>query len=659
MRKILEKLEVLKKVFGYDSFREGQEKIIDAILRGQDVLGIMPTGAGKSICYQVPALMFPGITVVVSPLISLMIDQVKALNDAGIHAAYINSALTETQITKALYNAMCGRYKIVYVAPERLETDRFLEFVMNADISMITVDEAHCISQWGQDFRPSYLEIADFLARLPRRPVVSAFTATATERVKQDITGSLHLQNPVTVVTGFDRPNLFFRVVKRKGGKETDNSILNYVKRHEDESGIIYCATKKNVDSVCELLLQHGILAGRYHAGLSLEERKESQDDFTYDRIRVMVATNAFGMGIDKSNVRYVLHYNMPQSLEYYYQEAGRAGRDGEEAECVLFFSKQDIMINKRLLDYKASEGGYTAGDPAVRANEQRKLNQMIHYCETDECLRQYILNYFGDHSPCICEKCSNCVVTEDEAEENYIETGRAKKKTAELADLTEEGQELFEKLRKCRSELAAKQGVPPFIICSDKTLKDMCARCPADKTQMADVYGMGAQKIASYGESFAEIIRKFLETHKMEAMTAGKSKIGGMIVETVSKAPARKTKRPFSITPEKLDEVVLSDACMLSELTDQINELCSAKDMKKLTAASVNELLVQKGYLKEEEQGENRIKRVTEKGIAAGICEEERQSKFGGGHYYALIHTRKSQEMIIAELKEYFSDIV
>ena len=651
--------QTLKHYFGYDTLRPGQQDLMEGILNGSDVLGIMPTGAGKSLCYQVPALMLPGITIVISPLISLMSDQVKALNQAGVHAAYINSSLTENQIRAALLYAAQGQYKIIYVAPERLNTMRFLDFACRADISMVTVDEAHCISQWGQDFRPSYLEIADFLARLPRRPVVSAFTATATERVKQDITGSLHLQNPVTVVTGFDRPNLFFRVVKRKGGKETDNSILNYVKRHEDESGIIYCATKKNVDSVCELLLQHGILAGRYHAGLSLEERKESQDDFTYDRIHVMVATNAFGMGIDKSNVRYVLHYNMPQSLEYYYQEAGRAGRDGEEAECVLFFSKQDIMINKRLLDYKATEGGYTAGDPAVRANEQRKLNQMIHYCETDECLRQYILNYFGDHSPCICEKCSNCVVTEDEAEENYIETGRAKKKTAELADLTEEGQELFEKLRKCRSELAAKQGVPPFIICSDKTLKDMCARCPADKTQMADVYGMGAQKIASYGNNFTEIIRKFLETHKMEAMTAGKSKIGGMIVETVSKAPARKTKRPFSITPEKLDEVVLSDACMLSELTDQINELCSAKDMKKLTAASVNELLVQKGYLKEEEQGENRIKRVTEKGIAAGICEEERQSKFGGGHYYALIHTRKSQEMIIAELKEYFSDIV
>ena len=612
--------QTLKHYFGYDTLRPGQQDLMEGILNGSDVLGIMPTGAGKSLCYQVPALMLPGITIVISPLISLMSDQVKALNQAGVHAAYINSSLTENQIRAALLYAAQGQYKIIYVAPERLNTMRFLDFACRADISMVTVDEAHCISQWGQDFRPSYLEIADFLARLPKCPVVSAFTATATERVKQDITGSLHLQNPVTVVTGFDRPNLFFRVVKRKGGKETDNSILNYVKRHEGESGIIYCATKKNVDSVCELLLQHGILAGRYHAGLSLEERKESQDDFTYDRIRVMVATNAFGMGIDKSNVRYVLHYNMPQSLEYYYQEAGRAGRDGEEAECVLFFSKQDIMINKRLLDYKATEGGYTAGDPAVRANEQRKLNQMIHYCETDECLRQYILNYFGDHSPCICEKCSNCVVTEDEVEENYIETGRAKKKTAELADLTEEGQELFEKLRKCRSELAAKQGVPPFIICSDKTLKDMCARCPADKTQMADVYGMGAQKIASYGESFAEIIRMFLQTHESGNMTAGKTE-GAAVVEIVSKPPAGKKKQPFYIAPEKLDQVTLSDACMVSELTDRINALCEEKDRKKLTAAFVNDLLVQKGYLKEEEQHETRIRLLTEKDIAARKC--------------------------------------
>ncbi|HAT89060.1 MAG TPA: recombinase RecQ [Roseburia sp.] len=647
--------QTLKHYFGYDTLRPGQQDLMEGILNGSDVLGIMPTGAGKSLCYQVPALMLSGITIVISPLISLMSDQVKALNQAGVHAAYINSSLTENQIRAALLYAAQGQYKIIYVAPERLNTMRFLDFACRADISMVTVDEAHCISQWGQDFRPSYLEIADFLARLPRRPVVSAFTATATERVKQDITGSLHLQNPVTVVTGFDRPNLFFRVVKRKGGKETDNSILNYVKRHEDESGIIYCATKKNVDSVCELLLQHGILAGRYHAGLSLEERKESQDDFTYDRIRVMVATNAFGMGIDKSNVRYVLHYNMPQSLEYYYQEAGRAGRDGEEAECVLFFSKQDIMINKRLLDYKAIEGGYTAGDPAVRANEQRKLNQMINYCETDECLRRYILNYFGDYSPCTCEKCSNCVVTEDEAEENYIETGKAKKKTAELADLTKEGQELFEELRKCRLELAAKQGVPPFIICSDKTLKDMCAKCPADKAQMADVYGMGAQKIASYGENFTEIIRKFLQTHETENMTTGKTE-GVATVETVAKAPARKKKQPFYIAPEKLDQVTFSDSCMISELTDQINALCGEKDRKKLTAAFVNELLVQKGYLKEEVQGETHVRRVTEKGTAAGIREEERRSKFGGGHYYALIHTRESQKMIVAELKEYFT---
>ena len=273
-------LETLKHYFGYDSLRPGQKELMDGILQGKDVLGIMPTGAGKSLCYQVPALMLEGITLVVSPLISLMSDQVKALNQAGVHAAYINSSLTENQIHAALAYAAQGKYKIIYVAPERLNTARFLDFAYYADISMVTVDEAHCISQWGQDFRPSYLEIADFLAKLPDRPVVSAFTATATERVKQDITESLHLQNPVTVVTGFDRPNLFFRVVNRKGGKETDNSILNYVKRHEDESGIIYCATKKNVDSVYALLLQYGIAAGRYHAGLSLEERKKNQDDF-------------------------------------------------------------------------------------------------------------------------------------------------------------------------------------------------------------------------------------------------------------------------------------------------------------------------------------------------------------------------------------------
>ena len=426
--------QTLKHYFGYDSLRKGQSELIEGILQGKDVLGIMPTGAGKSLCYQLPALMLEGTTIVVSPLISLMTDQVKALNQAGVYAAYINSSLTENQIRTALSYAAQGRYKIIYVAPERLNTPRFLEFACNGQISMLTVDEAHCISQWGQDFRPSYLEIEDFLVKLPKRPIVSAFTATATERVKNDIIKSLSLENPVTMVTGFDRPNLFFSVVARKGGRETDNSIINYVKKHEDESGIIYCATKKNVDNLYALLLQYGIQAGRYHAGMSLEERKKNQDDFTYDRIRVMVATNAFGMGIDKSNVRYVLHYNMPQSPEYYYQEAGRAGRDGEEAECVLFFSKQDIMINKRLLQYKVTQGE-GGDDPLKRANDQRKLNQMINYCETDKCLRQFILSYFGDTTPCVCNKCSNCVVVGDDEEENYIQDGKVRKKHCSFQD--------------------------------------------------------------------------------------------------------------------------------------------------------------------------------------------------------------------------------
>lgn len=640
-------LETLKHYFGYDSLRPGQQEMMDGILQGKDVLGIMPTGAGKSLCYQVPALMLEGITLVISPLISLMSDQVKALNQAGVHAAYINSSLTENQIRAALAYAAQGKYKIIYVAPERLNTARFLDFAYYADISMVTVDEAHCISQWGQDFRPSYLEIADFLAKLSDRPVVSAFTATATERVKQDIAASLHLQNPVTVVTGFDRPNLFFRVVNRKGGKETDNSIINYVKRHEDESGIIYCATKKNVDSVYALLLQYGIAAGRYHAGLSLEERKKNQDDFTYDRIRVMVATNAFGMGIDKSNVRYVLHYNMPQSLEYYYQEAGRAGRDGEEAECVLFFSKQDIMINKRLLQYKVTSG-QASDDSVVRANEQRKLNEMIRYCETDECLRQFILSYFGDNSPCTCEKCSNCVVVEDEAEETYIQTGREKKKALQLADLTPEGQELFEQLRRCRADLAVEKGVPPYIICSDKTLKDMCVKCPVDSTAMESVYGMGAQKVESYGARFTQIITAFLNEHAEETTTV--QAFSGMTA-----APARKKKLPFYIAPEKLDEVELTDTCMLSELTNRINALCEEPDRKKLTAAFVNQLLVEKGYLEEVLQGEEKVKRVTEKGKAAGILEEERRAKYGK-NYYAMIHTRESQRMILKKLQDYCS---
>lgn len=651
--------QTLKQYFGYDSLRTGQEELINGILAGHDVLGIMPTGAGKSLCYQLPALMLKGITLVISPLISLMSDQVKALNQAGVHAAYINSSLTENQIRMALSYASQGRYKIIYVAPERLNTPRFLDFACNADISMLTVDEAHCISQWGQDFRPSYLEIVGFLTRLPRRPIVSAFTATATERVKNDIVASLGLNNPVTMVTGFDRPNLFFRVVTRKGGSQKDNSIINYVKKHEDESGIIYCATKKNVDKLYTLLNEQGISAGRYHAGLSNEERKQNQEDFTYDRIRVMVATNAFGMGIDKSNVRYVLHYNMPQSLEYYYQEAGRAGRDGEEAECVLFFSKQDIMINKFLLQNKASAGDM-ASDMQKTANDQRKLQQMINYCETDKCLREFILSYFGDTTPCICNKCSNCVVVEDEEEETYVETGKKRKKAAQLAGLNELGAALFEKLRSVRTELAAEKSVPPYIICSDKTLKDMCAKLPRDKEQLADVYGMGEQKIQNYGEAFVTAVNSFVadSTNPSGSTTGERPQTVLSDEEAAETGSTRKKKLPFYIEPQKLDEVELTEKCRLTELTNKINELCPAdKEHKKLAASFINELLIVEEYLEEITEGENKTKRVTEKGRSVGIDEEERKAKFGGS-YYAITHSKQSQQVIIEMLKKHYSGI-
>lgn len=651
--------QTLKQYFGYDSLRTGQEELINGILAGHDVLGIMPTGAGKSLCYQLPALMLSGITLVISPLISLMSDQVKALNQAGVHAAYINSSLTENQIGMALSYASQGRYKIIYVAPERLNTPRFLDFACNADISMLTVDEAHCISQWGQDFRPSYLEIAGFLTRLPRRPIVSAFTATATERVKNDIVASLGLNNPVTMVTGFDRPNLFFRVVTRKGGSQKDNSIINYVKKHEDESGIIYCATKKNVDKLYTLLNEQGISAGRYHAGLSNDERKQNQEDFTYDRIRVMVATNAFGMGIDKSNVRYVLHYNMPQSLEYYYQEAGRAGRDGEEAECVLFFSKQDIMINKFLLQNKASAGD-VASDMQKTANDQRKLQQMINYCETDKCLREFILSYFGDTTPCICNKCSNCVVVEDEEEETYVETGKKRKKAAQLAGLNELGAALFEKLRSVRTELAAEKSVPPYIICSDKTLKDMCAKLPRDKEQLADVYGMGEQKIQNYGEAFVTAVNSFVADNPNPSGSTTGERLQTVLSdeEAAETGSTRKKKLPFYIEPQRLDDVELTDKCRLTELTNKINELCPAdKEHKKLAASFINELLIADGYLEEITEGENKIKRVTEKGRSVGIDEEERKAKFGGS-YYAIIHSKQSQQVIIEMLKKHYGSI-
>ncbi len=422
----MNKFSILKKYFGYTSFREGQEILIDSILNGQDVLGIMPTGAGKSICYQVPALLLPGITLVISPLISLMKDQVQALNQAGIHAAYINSSLRESQISKALRLAAAGQYKIIYVAPERLETYEFLQFAQQAEISMLTVDEAHCISQWGQDFRPSYLKIVQFIKTLPVRPILSAFTATATEKVKEDILCVLGLIHPQTLVTGFDRKNLYFAV---ETPPKKDSFVLRYVKEHADESGIIYCATRKNVDALYEKLQAEGVSAAKYHAGLGNEERRQSQDDFIYDKSPVMIATNAFGMGIDKSNVRYVIHYNMPQSMENYYQEAGRAGRDGERAECILLYSAQDVMINRFLLDSREPNDENTWEEMAeLRERDEERLRIMTYYCQTTECLRNYILRYFGEDGMIRCENCLNCAREYEEtdvtAEAEKIITG-------------------------------------------------------------------------------------------------------------------------------------------------------------------------------------------------------------------------------------------
>ena len=401
-------LQILKTYFGYDSFREGQTEIIDTILSGRDALAIMPTGAGKSLCYQVPALLLPGITLVVSPLISLMQDQVKSLNEAGIHAAYINSSLTEGQINKALYFAARGVYKIIYVAPERLETASFLSFALHTPISMVTVDEAHCISQWGQDFRPSYLKIIDFVEQLPGNPIISAFTATATEVVKNDIARILKLKNPNIVVTGFDRENLYYQV-EHLTGKQKDIFIQNYIETHPNESGIIYCATRKNVDTLYEKLLKQGVSVTRYHAGMSNDIRKKSQDDFIYDRAQVVIATNAFGMGIDKSNVRFVIHYNMPQSMENYYKEAGRAGRDGEPAKCILLFSTQDVMISKLLLGSKDFEGMDFQEIEQVKHQDSRRLQLMEGYCITTSCLRNYILKYFGETTHQPCDNCGNC----------------------------------------------------------------------------------------------------------------------------------------------------------------------------------------------------------------------------------------------------------
>lgn len=406
---------LLKQYFGYTSFRPGQHEVIQTLLDGRDCLAIMPTGAGKSICFQLPALMMPGVTLVISPLISLMKDQVDSLVNQEIPAMYINSQCTFEEAKARFAAIRAGRVKLVYISPERLENEFFTSFMQSLPISMFIIDEAHCVSQWGHDFRPSYCAIKDWIAALPKRPVVGAFTATATEKVKEDMMNLLGLEKERIFIGGFDRPNLYFRVVRTN--RKLDFA-LSYVQQHREDSGIIYAATRKEVDHVYEELTRRGIRAGRYHAGLSDDMRRTMQDAFTYDRLQVIVATNAFGMGIDKSNVRYVIHYQMPKNIESYYQEAGRAGRDGAPGECILLFSRQDIMIQKFLIEQSVH-------DPQQQAVEFRLLNAMVRYCEGNHCLRHYILTYFGEHpSWQRCEKCGNC--DQETVEEDMTEQVRS-----------------------------------------------------------------------------------------------------------------------------------------------------------------------------------------------------------------------------------------
>ncbi len=592
---------------------------MDSTLSGRDVLGIMPTGAGKSICFQVPALLFPGITIVVSPLISLMKDQVSALNAAGIHAAYINSSLTERQFYKAMDFARQGRYKIIYAAPERLMTESFLALAKEVPISMVAVDEAHCISQWGQDFRPSYLKIVDFIQQLPVRPVLAAYTATATKAVKEDILCILGLQNPDVLVTGYDRKNLYFAVEKPKNKKE---ALLEYLRKNPEKSGVIYCNTRKTVEEVHQQLVQAGYPAVRYHAGLSEGEKKQNQEDFIYDAAPIMVATNAFGMGIDKSNVRFVIHYNMPKDIESYYQEAGRAGRDGEPGECILYYSGQDVKTNEFLIEQqvKNEELGREEQE-VIRERNYERLRKMTFYCFTNECLRDYILRYFGEYGGNYCGNCRSCLtefqdvdVTEEASgilnmvvtsgqrygiqavidavhgsdsakvrqfglqENSYYgvlkdrtivrlrqilndllvkeylwltpgdypvlklgEKGREflqegdrvqvflkLPKEQEKAENKQKVQkkravenvkypELFEILRQYRYQMAQKAHIPPYIIFSDKTLREMSTYLPVNREEMLEINGVGTSKYEKYGKAFENLIQDFIYNKNIE----------------------------------------------------------------------------------------------------------------------------------------------
>ena len=601
--------KTLSEVFGYDSFRPGQESVVAAILQGRDVMAVMPTGAGKSLCYQIPALVLDGITLVVSPLISLMRDQVSSLLQNGVRAAYLNSSLTSRQYALALGNARRGVYRIIYVAPERLLTESFLDFAMNAPIAQVVVDEAHCVSQWGQDFRPGYLDVAPFIARLPVRPRVSAFTATATQSVRGDIMRLLALSNPYVVTTGFDRPNLYFEV-RRENNR--DAALLRFLQERRGQSGIVYCGTRKGVEEVAGMLVENGVDAVGYHAGMGDEERQNAQEDFVSDRVPVIVATNAFGMGIDKSNVSFVVHYNMPKDLESYYQEAGRAGRDGEDAVCCLLYQPADVHLNTFLIEHAQENSQLDEQTQRIVADRAKeRLKQMTYYATGRGCLRAKILHYFGEEPVRPrCGNCSGCLAGTQErdvtSEAGRIVSGvmalggrygkaltakvlagvkdariREKQldKLTAFGSLREEGEEniramideliidevleltdgqypllrpgprakeallgdepirmtldvrgaeraaprrvsikpqadkaLLSRLTKLRRSIAEEQHVPPFIIFTNATLRDMAVKRPRTRREMLRVDGVGEGKLDRYGDMFLRVIRAYLE---------------------------------------------------------------------------------------------------------------------------------------------------